>query len=177
MSKKLFGWVFLLVLSLTASLQAQYTLLHSFTDGTADGLSPYYGSLIISGSMLYGMTSLGGTNNLGTIFKINTNGTGFVLLHSFAGGTSDGQEPYGSLIISGSMLYGMTFRGSTSKYGTIFKINKKGTGFALLHSFSRATLDGAYPQGSLLLKGFTMYGMTSYGGTLDDGVIFSYKLK
>ncbi len=153
-----------------------FVLLHSFAVGTADGYYPQ-GSLIIKGSILYGMTVDGGTTGYGTIFKINKNGTGFELLHSFAIGAGDGKNPYGSLISKGSMLYGMTERGGTDDYGTIFKINKNGSGFELLHSFAGATSDGSYPFGSLVLKGFTMYGMTYSGGTLDDGTIFSFKLK
>ena len=41
----------------------------------------------------YGMTSDGGASNRGTVFKLNTDGTGFALVHSFAGGTADGHPP------------------------------------------------------------------------------------
>ena len=56
------------------------------------------------------MTYSGGSDHEGTIFKIGTDGSGFALLHSFAGGASDGEDPYGSLIQDGSTLYGMTSR-------------------------------------------------------------------
>jgi len=153
-----------------------FTLLHSFADGASDGASPY-GSLIIKNSMLYGMTSSGGTSGNGTIFKINTNGKGFTTLHYFSGSASDGAIPRGSLLIKNSALYGMTFEGGTSNYGTIFKINTNGMGFALFHSFIGGVADGAYPYGSLILKGSTLFGMTYQGGASDSGVIFSYSLK
>ncbi len=172
MSKKLLAWVFLFVLSLTASLQAQFNLLHSFAGGPSEGASPS-GSLILSGSTLYGMTDGGGANDDGTIFKINKDGTGYAVLHSFAGGPSDGRYPYrASLILKGSTLYGMTFYGGTSDAGTIFKINKNGTGFALLHSFAGGVSDGESPVGSLIIKGSTFYGTTSAGGTAGLGTIF-----
>lgn len=44
------------------------------------------GSLVLSGSTHYGMAYADGSANLGTIFKINTDGTSFTVLHSFAGG-------------------------------------------------------------------------------------------
>ncbi len=172
MSKKRFGWVFLFLFFLAASLQAQINLLHSFAGGASDGRSSD-GSLILKGSTLYGMTMGGGVNDVGTIFKIKKDGTGIMLLHSFAGGASDGDTPInGSLVLKGSTLYGMTYGGGTGGGGTIFKINTNGTGFAVLHSFAGAPSDGAYPYGSLILKGSTLYGMTYEGGPSGVGTIF-----
>jgi uncharacterized repeat protein (TIGR03803 family) len=68
------------------------------------------------------MTRDGGSSNLGTIFQINIDGTGFQVLHSFNG--ADGSKPYGSLILSGTTLYGMASSetGSTNK-GVIFALD------------------------------------------------------
>jgi uncharacterized repeat protein (TIGR03803 family) len=140
-----------------------FALLHTFTGGGSDGSSPY-GSLTLDGSTLYGMTQQGGSINFGTAFKMNTDGTGFTLLHSFAGGVSDGRYPLGSLTLSGSTLYGMTQQGGSSGVGTAFQMNTDGTGFALLHSFTGGGSDGSYPYGSLTLDGSTLYGMTYNGG-------------
>ncbi|MGA2223924.1 MAG: choice-of-anchor tandem repeat GloVer-containing protein [Syntrophobacteraceae bacterium] len=142
------------------------TTLHSFR--FSDGASPR-GSLTLSGSTLYGMTLQGGAASSGTIFKINTDGTGYQILHSFGNGT-DGGGPYGSLTLSGTTLYGMSI-------DTIFKINTDGTGYQILHSFGSIANDGASPRGSLTLSGSTLYGMTLQGGTGDpndggDGTIF-----
>src|SRR5213080_3115464 len=79
---------------------AQVTVLHSFGGGASDGKNPS-GSLALSGSNLYGMTGSGGTAGPGTVFRIGTGGTGFALLHSFAGGPVDGSTPNGSLTLSG----------------------------------------------------------------------------
>lgn len=150
-----------------------YTLLHNFTGGANDGDSPY-GALTLSGSKLYGMTYLGGSGLFrGTIFSMNTDGTGFSLLHSFLGGASDGVGPAGSLTLLGSVLYGTTASGGTSNGGTLFRMATNGTGFSLLHSFSGGGSDGANPGGSLTLSGSKLYGMTSYGGTGNYGTIFS----
>jgi len=65
---------------------AQYTKLLDFA-GTPDGGNPR-GSLISDGTFLYGMTTGGGTNGMGTIFKIMPDGTGFVKLLDFNGITA-----------------------------------------------------------------------------------------
>ncbi len=149
-----------------------FVLLHSFAGGSADGKQPGYGSLILNGAALYGMTGEGGGSGLGTIFKINTNGTGYAVLHFFAGGASDGANPMGSLIAKGTWLYGMTWHGGTNDTGTLFKIGTNGTGFALVHTFSGDVSDGAYPYGSLVSKGSMLYGMTTWGGAIGVGTIF-----
>jgi len=148
-----------------------FALLREFAGGADDGQYPR-GSLILSGSTLYGMTQIGGDNDMGTIFKVETDGTGYALLHEFAGWTADGQEPWGSLIISGSTLYGMTDLGGDSVWGSIFKIQTDGTGFTLLHSFAGGAADGSFPDGDLIISGSTLYGMTNGGGDYDHGTIF-----
>src|SRR5262249_6195758 len=149
-------------LALAAPASAQFTLLHSFSTAASDGSSPT-GSLLQSGTTLYGMTSRGGSNGTGTIFRIG-GAAGFSLLHSFAGGASDGAGPsYGSLIQSGSTLYGTTYSGGSNNIDTIFKIGTDGTGFSLLHSF--IGIDGTHPNGSLIQSGSTLYGVTVQGGS------------
>ena len=71
-----------------------------------------------------------------------------------------GANPYGSLTLSGSTLYGMTSEGGAYGAGTIFQINTDGTGYKVLYSFGSVANDGAYPYGSLTLSGTTLYGMT-----------------
>jgi len=171
MLKKRFCWVFVLVLALAASLQAQFTLLHSFSGSATDGADPF-GSLIVSGSALYGMTYIGGVESPGVVFKINPDGKGFAVLHSFSLQNTNGAHPYGSLLLIGSTLYGLTSGAGSAGLGTIFKVNKDGTGFALLHSFAGGGTDGDSPYGSLILKGSFLYGMTIYGGASGKGTIF-----
>ena len=149
-----------------------YQLLHNFAGGASDGADPF-GSLTLSGSTLYGMSSDGGSNGFGTIFSMGTDGSGFQLLRNFAGGVSDGSFPRGSLTLSGSRLYGMSFRGGSNNLGTIFSIGTDGSGFQLLHSFTGGAGDGADPYGSLTLSGSTLYGMSYLGGSNNTGTLFS----
>ena len=157
MFKKSCVAVFLLLLFSVASLQAQEKVLYSFSDGS----SPYEAPLL-KGSALYGMTRWGGASAYGTIYKIQTNGTGFKVLHVFVGGTTDGRVAYGSLVSGGSTspwLYGMTEYGGASNQGTVFKIKTNGTDFQLLHSFAGVTTDGRNPSATLIRLGSTLYGM------------------
>jgi len=154
---------------------SDFTLLHEFAGGGNDGEGPR-GSLIKDDGVLYGMTLNGGDGsvlNTGTIFKINIDGTGFVLLHEFAGGANDGQYPYGSLVLDSGVLYGMTNQGGDSGKGVVFSIETDGSNFTLLHEFAGGGSDGDSPTGSLLLDAGVLYGMTIDGGDDDAGVVFS----
>ena len=68
------------------------------------------------------MTYQGGNGNLGVLFSIGTDGTGFDLVEGFAGTPADGASPAGNLTLSGdaSMLYGMTASGGTANRGVVF---------------------------------------------------------
>src|SRR4030042_1374463 len=107
----------ILLLSLTFAVRAEYRVLHHFAGGANDGAMSEC-SLICSDSTLYGMTSYGGSSDLGTIFKINTDGNSFQVLHSFTSPAVDGTFPTGSLILSGSTLFGMACSLNTSYGGT-----------------------------------------------------------
>jgi uncharacterized repeat protein (TIGR03803 family) len=132
------------------------------------GANPF-GSLILSGSIFYGMTGSGGTNDMGTIFKVNTDGSVPEVLLSFDG--SNGYSPSGSPILSGGVLYGMTVGDNLNNRGTIFKINIDGSGHETILEFDGIT-NGANPSGDLIISGGTLYGMTSAGGTNEKGTIF-----
>ena len=144
--------------------------------GTSNGSYPR-GSLISDGTFLYGMTEKGGSNSFGTIFKIRPDGTGYIKLLDFTG-TTNGRNPYGSLIFDGSFLYGMTAQGGTGTCsfgcGTIFKIRPDGTGYSKLLDFTGISNIG-FPQGSLISDGTFLFGMTYQGGANDMGVIFKIK--
>lgn len=152
---------------------AGYTTLHNFTGGVSnDGGNPY-GSLTLSGTTLIGMTSAGGTSNDGTVFQIGTTGGNFGLLHSFTGAATDGGTSLGSLIQSGSTLFGTTNQGGTANMGTVFTINTDASGFGVIHSFTGSPGDGSGPGFSALAKsGAALYGTTPAGGAHDFGTLF-----
>jgi uncharacterized repeat protein (TIGR03803 family) len=79
--------------------------------------------LALSGNTLYGTTVFGGSLGYGTVFAVNTDGTGFTNLHNFS--TINDRRP-SALISSGSSFYGMTEGnpGDVPSYGgTVFKLS------------------------------------------------------
>ncbi len=149
-----------------------FTLLHSFTG--ADGSSPYSGVTQGSDGRLYGMTSGGGAYGYGTIFAVDRVSGAVTTLHSFTG--KDGAGAYATLVqASDGRLYGTASGGGASGAGSVFAIDKSGSGFTLLHSFSKA--DGAYPRAGLIQAsdGY-LYGTAPAGGSANNGVIFRIAL-
>ncbi len=150
-----------------------FTNLYNFTGGS-DGANPDAG-LLLSGNTLYGTAAYGGTNDAGTVFAINTDGTGFTNWCVFDGGAGP-SNPQSSLILSGNTLYG-TASGGTNSDGAVFAINTDGTGFIVLHEFNGLT-DGYSPVAGVILSGNTLYGTTFGGRTNPDGngTVFSLSL-
>ena len=72
-----------------------YSLLHTFATNSPGAWNP--SSPLIQGKdgMLYGTTTFGGSAYYygGTLFKLNTNGAGFITLHDFPTITGDGYNP------------------------------------------------------------------------------------
>lgn len=153
---------------------AGWRVLHRFAGGASDGANPFGGVVEGPDGVLYGTTFLGGTANLGLVFKINRDGTGFRVLKQFAADGSEGVQPAAPLLIGrDGVLYGTTYLGGASRVGTIFKINSDGSGFALLHAFTSAGGDGANPFGRLLEGADgSLYGTTTAGGAGDIGTVF-----
>jgi uncharacterized repeat protein (TIGR03803 family) len=155
----------------------------------SDGANPH-ANLLLWGNRLYGTAEHGGRFGNGTVFAINSDGTGFTNLHSFAAGAynssglvtnTDGAKPSAGLILSGSSLYGTANAGGSSGNGTVFALNTNGASFTNLYNLTatppypgpQTNSDGANPSGGLVLSGTTLYGMAAYGGSSGNGTVFS----
>jgi uncharacterized repeat protein (TIGR03803 family) len=156
-----------------------YQVIHHFGVNPGDGKNPYSKVLEGTDGALYGTTWAGGTNGAGTVFKVNKDGTGYIVLRNFAGG-ADAQNPYSGVTEgTNQVLYGTTYNGGAHGVGTLFKLNKDGSAYAVLHSFNVGRTDGNYPEGELLqasdglLYGSAFSGGNNFGGVLyrlnDDG--------
>ena len=156
---------------------SNFRVLHTFSGGI-DGANPT-GGLIISGNTLYGTTSDGGSSVFtpsaadGIVFKVNTDGTSFTVLHAFSQlqlnqfyyVNGDGAHPHGGLTLQDNTLYGTASQGGIGGEGTIFQVNEDGSGFVNLHSFAFAgggvyapNSDGSLPAAGLMLASNVLYG-------------------
>jgi len=145
-------------------------VLHSFQSGK-DGAEPACTALIADKTgNLYGTTELGGTTDLGTVFKLAA-GHREAVLYTFKGG-NDGSYPIAALIVDkAGNLYGTTNAGGTHNLGTVFTLAPDGTE-TVLYSF-KGGKDGAYPWASVVEdEAGNLYGSTAWGGGNDDGTTF-----
>ena len=151
-----------------------FTVLHTFTG--SDGAAPEYGHLAMDKSgNLYGLTTQGGVSGYGTLYELSKNGT-FMVLHTFAGGTSDGCNPYGSVVRDkAGNLYGTTYQCGSSGRGTIWKVSNRGKETVLYNFEGRA--DGCWPYAGVARDGKgNLYGVTvACGG--NDGALYELNAK
>jgi len=140
----------------------------------ANGKAPYQSNLIqATNGLLYGLTENGGTNDDGVLFSYNIATHQETVLVNLV--DSIGVGPFGSLIqATDGMLYGMTVTGGANFNGVIFRydiIHNKDT---VVFSFDGSAYGGS-PWGSLLqASDGKLYGMTQFGGTNSQGVIFRF---
>ncbi len=144
----------------------------------ANGASPD-GSLIADANGdLFGTTSGGGANGIGTVFEILKTAAGYAstptTLVSFNG--TNGASPDGSLIADANGdLFGTTSGGGANGIGTVFEILKTAAGYAstptTLVSFNGT--NGASPLGSLIADANgNLFGTANSGGANRIGTVF-----
>ena len=152
--------------------------LHSFCSQSncADGMEPA-GTLVQDASNnFYGITSGGGFNPGGTVFKITPAGV-LTTVYSFCAlaECADGQEPVAGLVQSrkNGNFYGTTALGGINGGGTVFEITPSGK-LTTLYSFCALAncTDGEEPVGTLVqAKDGSLYGEASAGGTAGLGAV------
>ena len=149
-----------------------YRLLHTFKRNDVDGTEPNGGLVAGSDGRLYGTTSNGGVGSngggLGTVFGISIDGTSYTQLHAFDASGAQGIEPKAQLVEgTDGALYGTTYSGGTYGFdegGTVFRLNKNGSSFLVLHNFNGAGGEGCRPQAPMLEASDGMlYGTTTDG--------------
>ena len=125
---------------------------------------------------LFGVTSSGGVNNLGTIFKTDINGDNFTVLQELKY-KNEGEQPDNiKLCEFNSLLYGTTYNGGKHDNGVIFSYNPITDEYLKLHDFvSLSSGDGPY-SGLILANNGKMYGTTLYGGLNNLGTLFEYNV-
>jgi uncharacterized repeat protein (TIGR03803 family) len=93
-------------------------------------------------------------------------------------GEADGANPFGALVRDAQgALYGTTFNGGASNFGTVFKLSRPtapGTGWTkrTLYSFAAGT-DGRNPYSTLVIDSAgALFGTTYNGGAASYGTVF-----
>jgi len=156
-----------------------YRLLHIF-QGSGDGAYPAGRLMLDRNGNLNGVTQLGGSSNMGTVFQLTRQGTSWAeaVLYSFCAQSScsDGAQPQAGLISDGKgNLYGTTPEDGSGGGGTVFQLTPpavQGDPWTetVLHHFTGQGGDGAFPVAPLLREKFgTLWSTTSAGGGAADG--------
>lgn len=158
-----------------------YEVLHHFSGcllGGADGSSPK-GVIEASDGALYGTTYCGGVQG-GALAEhgldATGNGTGYQVLGAFTGRDGDGYQPQAGLVEGRSgALYGTTLEDSAEQgAGTVFTLNKDGTGYRLLYRFGTNVANGGGGPWSGLTLGSdgALYGTAEGGGAAQAGTVY-----
>ena len=137
-----------------------FRVLHRFSLGGTDGSQPTSSLLEGSDGALYGTTVTGGGGGVGSVFKLNKDGSAYRKIYAF--GFNDSIfNPYAALIQgSDHALYGT----AGGYMGGVFKLNTDGTDYQVL-----LDTGGAQPYGALIkgrdgaLYGTTFQGRGSFG--------------
>jgi uncharacterized repeat protein (TIGR03803 family) len=156
------------IYQLTTTNGKTYTesVLYSFGD-LADASTPNGPIILDSAGSLYGVTSLGGAFNQGTVYKFvpAKNGTLATesLLFSFGGSSTTGTNPIGNLVFdAGGNLYGVTNTGgSANDYGVVYSLAPATGTETILFTFTRQS--GVNPVAGLSWNhtNNNLYGTTS----------------
>ena len=124
--------------------------------------------------LIYGVASVGGSFNGGTLYQYTPESGSLTTVHHLQI-SSDGSSPIGGLLAhSDGNLYGTTSDGGPI-VGTLFRFNIA-TGFEVLHAFNPG-IDGFSPLGGLVedTEGI-LYGFCNEGGDFNSGTIFKYSI-
>jgi uncharacterized repeat protein (TIGR03803 family) len=157
------------------------TLVYSFS-GAADGGNPFGPLTFDSQGNLYGTTTTGGADGMGTVFNITPAGVERVV-HSFAGpNAGDGANPYYTTLTmdASGNIYGTTAYGGSTSYsgptggGVIFQISSSGSE-SVLYGFcsQQYCADGLNPTaGVVRASDGSLYGTTAWG--YYEGVLYQF---
>lgn len=149
-----------------------FTMLATFTgeSGIVPGASPRAGLAADGGGFFHGATSAGGPGNLGTVFKINAAGSYAVTAHF---SPPAGWMPSGAPVADGAggWLFPLAAGGSAGG-GTLAAWNPS-TGLSVAAPLGGTP--GSTPDGALLLKAGSYYGVASQGAASGRGAAFRYQ--
>jgi len=174
------GTVFQLTPSADPFAPWSETILYSFA-ASPDGAFPSSDLVMDRSGNLYGVTLLGGANNLGAVYRLSPptlQGGPWTetVLFSFSG--PDGSSPFGRLLLGkNGALFGTTSGGGALQAGTVFLLTPQPGDLwteQVLYSFSGGADGGSPEAGVIMNQNGRLLGTASTGGTgrLSGGVVF-----
>jgi uncharacterized repeat protein (TIGR03803 family) len=147
--------------------------------GGLNGAGSLSGVSVGPGGTLYGTTVFGGKKEIGAVFRLTPAASGGYtekVLYSFT--NAAGNRPDGNVVMNASGdLFGVTIIGGADDQGVVYELTPSGSGYTekVLHSFTGG-LDGGQPLGPLVRNASgDLFGVTQFGGTGHQGVIFEFK--
>jgi hypothetical protein len=154
------------------SLTEEYRRVHFFTG--PDGEIPYSGLVFASQTnTIYGSTSKGGVFNKGVIFKFDIPSLTYQKTYDFGSTANDLEGGAESMIISGSLIYGISKKGGTDNGGGLFKISLTGN---LNYQILAHTAPAGYPTplGKVLVLNSKVWFLS--GGIQTNAALCQYDL-
>lgn len=153
------------------------TTVVTFATGGALGAAPKAELFNDGAGFMWGTTTFGGTDDQGTIFKVNIVTGALTVVTSFTGttGLAKGARPRARLVPDAAgHLWGTTEFGGAASEGTVFKLNRATGAFTTLVEFTGgATVAGSNPRAPLVADGQGFFwGTTPAGGSGDFGTAF-----
>ncbi len=165
----------LLCLSIAGgSVQAGTTFTLLKSTNSTDAWVPI-GNLATNGGFLYGVSNYGGTGN-GNVFRFDPATGTLSTIHSFAGMANGGAPVSGVIHASNGRLYGTTSQGGANGQGLLFRVDKPGNFFDILHSFANNATGGYSVSGLIEGSDNKIYGVSHVGGANSLGGIFRINL-
>ena len=169
------------------ALAAEGQILHIF-GAKGDGDHATHGVVVDAAGKLYGTTTEGGKNDVGTVFQLTPPAIGQnqwteAVLHHFGSSRADGETPRSVLrLLNGGQLQGTTTEGGRLGAGTLYELRPPKPGQSawtqkILNSFGNGSgSEGTFPETTpvpLTADRTVRYGATLGGGSANDGLVYA----
>jgi uncharacterized repeat protein (TIGR03803 family) len=121
---------------------------------------------------MYGTTTSGGAQGIGSTYRIDYSGNHFVNSGSITAETPNGKNPYADMVSYNGKLYGIMREGGAGNYGSLFEWDPITNIYITKHIFDSIT--GANPESGMIVVNDKLYGTTTKGGVNNDGVLYVF---
>jgi uncharacterized repeat protein (TIGR03803 family) len=144
-------------------------------EGGLEGEAPRGTLMLASNGKIYCTAAFGGTKGSGVLIECDPaiNKGKFMKKFDFDRAISGDRPVFAPTQALNGKLYGTTESGGANNAGTLYEFDPVTNAFAKKIDFD-GTAKGKAPAGLMLASNNKLYGMTTYGGQNDDGVLFEF---